>query len=495
MNDRIELENPPEIESHKAAIPRGELSRPVRLALETDIINESTTFFDYGCGWGGDVERLRDRQIEANGWDPHYYPENSKLAADVVNIGYIINVILEPAEREIALKNAWDLTRSVLIVAAQVLVRSQKESLVYGDGIITQRNTFQKYYIQDELKTYIDTTLQVNAVPISLGIFFVFRDDLAAEAFRASRLYSLVTQPRVRILSQKFADYQPILQPLMDFIGKRGRLPLPEEFRDSQEILQIFGSLKRAFKVIIAATDEVEWDRIAYIRSLDLQIYLALAQFGKRRTISQMPPEIRADIKAFFGTFNTACEVADEMLFSLGKPGIIRKLCRRSPIGKILPKSFYIHRSALNELDPKLRLYEGCASSNVGGLQDANIIKFSFDSPTISYLTYPDFDTIDHPVLTSRMAIDLRDLSVSYTDYSDRLNPPILHRKETFLSPNHPLYQSFAELTQSEVAAGLLDESATIGTKLFWEKRLAAMADRDSQTDYTKTNLNPIQHS
>jgi hypothetical protein len=34
------------------------------------------------------------------------------------------------------------------------------------------------------------------------------------------------------------------------------------------------------------------------------------------------------------------------------------------------------------------------------------------------------------------MAIDLRDLSVSYTDYSDRLNPPILHRKETFLSPN-----------------------------------------------------------
>ena len=49
---------PLEIERHRAAIFRIELSRPVRLAIEWAILNKDTTFFDYGCGHGGDVEFL-----------------------------------------------------------------------------------------------------------------------------------------------------------------------------------------------------------------------------------------------------------------------------------------------------------------------------------------------------------------------------------------------------------------------------------------------------
>ena len=36
-------------------------------------------------------------------------------------------------------------------------------------------------------------------------------------------------------------------------------------------------------------------------------------------------------------------------------------------------------------------------------------------------------------------------------------NPPILHRKETFLHPTHPLHAKFARLTQQEEKAGLLE--------------------------------------
>ncbi len=49
-----------EIERHRAAIARIDISRPVRLAIEGSILNPDTTFFDYGCGYGGDVQRVKN---------------------------------------------------------------------------------------------------------------------------------------------------------------------------------------------------------------------------------------------------------------------------------------------------------------------------------------------------------------------------------------------------------------------------------------------------
>lgn len=46
-----------EIERHRAAIQRVDISRPVKLALEWNILTTSKSFFDYGCGYGGDVQR------------------------------------------------------------------------------------------------------------------------------------------------------------------------------------------------------------------------------------------------------------------------------------------------------------------------------------------------------------------------------------------------------------------------------------------------------
>ena len=65
----------------------------------------------------------------------------------------MINVIEDTTERREALLNAWQLTRRVLIVSAQVLINdSANRQVAYGDGVITRRNTFQKYYEQEELK-------------------------------------------------------------------------------------------------------------------------------------------------------------------------------------------------------------------------------------------------------------------------------------------------------------------------------------------------------
>jgi hypothetical protein len=48
----------------------------------------------------------------------------------------------------------------------------------------------------------------------------------------------------------------------------------------------------------------------------------------------------------------------------------------------------------------------------------------------------------------------------------------VLHRKETFLLPDHPLNAKFARLTQQEERHGLLDDAASIGTRAGWQARL-----------------------
>jgi DNA phosphorothioation-associated putative methyltransferase len=283
----------------------------------------ATTYFDYGCGHGADIEYIQRLGLNSTGWDPHFQPDVPQTPADVVNLGYVINVIEDTAERREALINAWKLAQKVLIVAAQVLIDDRTRGVIaYGDGIITRRNTFQKYYEQEELKFYIDQVLGVDAIPVALGIYFVFRDDAQAEVFRASRFRSRATAPCIRLKVNKFEQYRERLQPLMDFYTDRGRLPAVEELdHDALGPLQSeFGSIKRAFRIVLQATDAGEWDAIADKRRHDLLVYLALSHFGQRPKFKDLSPTLRTDIKALFGSYQQACTAADLMLMSLGAP-------------------------------------------------------------------------------------------------------------------------------------------------------------------------------
>ncbi len=461
-----------EIGCDKAAIVRNDLSKPVRLALEAGLFRQNTTFFDYGCGHGGDVHRIAHQGYVCSGWDPYYHPETLHTPADVVNLGYVINVIESQAERREALIKAWKLSHQVLIVAAQVLVAQGNNHIAYEDGIVTTRNTFQKYYDQQELKAYIDQVLNVDAVPVALGIYFVFRDEAQAESFRASRFRSRLTTPRIRVANKRFEDYQELLAPLMAFVTEHGRLPVKEELAAESELTAEFGSLYRAFQLILQATDQQEWAAITEKRRQDLQVYMALSQFGRRPKFSHLTLEVQNDIKALFGSYKQAYTKADEMLFSLRDLNLIANCCRQSKIGKRLPDSLYVHVSALEELAPLLRLYEGCASRTIGRMDGATLIKFHTSKPKISYLFYPEFDAESHPSLHTSMQIDLRDLKVTYRDYDSSDNPPILHRKETFVGPSYPLFEKFAKLTQQEEEWGLLDSTRTIGTREGWRKCL-----------------------
>jgi len=120
---------------------------------------------------------------------------------------------------------------------------------------------------------------------------------------------------------------------------------------------------------------------------------------------------------------------------------IIVQACKRSPIGKLLPDALYVHVSALTALEQVLQQYEIFARSTYSQADTPTIVKFSTRKPKISYLFYPDFDTDPHPALKASIQVDLETLQVTYRDYTISDNPPILHRKETFVTSDYPLYQ------------------------------------------------------
>ena len=449
------------IDRHKAAIHRPDLSKPVRLALEAGLFTGSSTFFDYGCGHGEDIKRISDRGFTSTGWDPYYLPQSDRTSAEIVNLGYIINVIESQIERREALIKAWELTQQVLIVSAQVLIGDVgKGQIAYSDGVVSSRNTFQKYYEQEELKLYIDQVLGVDSVPVALGIYFVFRDEMQVQSFRASRFRSRATTPRIRLVSKRFEDYRELLTPLMDFFTERGRLPVGEELSNFDPLLTEFGTVRRAFNVIVRATNQDEWDAISDKRRQDILVFLALSNFDnpdKRLKLSQLSPLYQTDIKVLFGSYQGASTTSALMLFNLGKSGFIKTCCQNSKIGRLDSQALYVHVSALDNLDIMLRLYEGCVSRTIGRMDGATLVKFHLHKPKITYLFYPDFDIDPHPKLQTSIQIDLRDLQVRYHDRRSSTNPPILHRKESYLMPSYPQYEKFAKLTQQEEDWALLD--------------------------------------
>jgi DNA phosphorothioation-associated putative methyltransferase len=76
--------------------------------------------------------------------------------------------------------------------------------------------------------------------------------------------------------------------------------------------------------------------------------------------------------------------------------------------------------------------------------------------------------------LLRSVKLSIRTREIDCLEYQATANPPIFHRKESFLAPDHPNYAKFTKLTQQEEKHGLLDDTATIGTRQGWQTKLAA---------------------
>ena len=453
-------EQPQTIARHKTAIKRGSFSKPLKCLLRDGLLKSGKEYFDYGCGHGRDLDLLNGMNIACTGWDPSFRPNSKKQSADIVNIGYVINVIENPRERANALAEAWKLAKEVLCVAAQIeFAAPNKEQQAFGDGYLTSWGTFQKYYNQHELREYLQHTLETDAVSAAPGVFYLFKCEEVKQQFFATRFQRQYTVPRRRISEVLFDQNRELLEPFMEELTKLGRIPSTEEYAESSQIIEEFGSLKRAFKLIQKVTEESPWEIIAQKRSEDLLVYLALSRFGKRPPLSKLPLTVQKDIKVFLGGYRAACNCADALLFRVGDAEAIDLACQKASVGQLVENALIFHKSCLEKLEPLLRIYEGCARALVGELDDANVIKLHRFSSKVSYITYDEFDKQPHPVLKERMKISLRSLTIDWFDYSQWDDPYLLLEKHHYLSESYPRKNLFEKLSNSQRKLGITSQS------------------------------------
>lgn len=530
---------------HRTAMSRTFLSRPITLALEDGVISVGSTVFDFGCGRGDDLRQLAALGIAVDGWDPAHRPEAPHHPADVVNLGYVINVIEDPIERGHTLRRAWSLAKQTLIIAARLVwdangVRGRP----HGDGVLTATGTFQKFFSQDELRAWIDRTLGVASVAAAPGVFYVFRRpdlvqgylarrarqdgdrsgirvaDLLYEQHRdtlhplerfvdthrrlpnpvelpesgllttefgslraafalvrrvtgASRWHDVDLGSGRRTSERRFEAHRDLLEPLIAFVTERGRLPRPGEVPDGETIDETFGSIRAAFALIRRVTGPNRWAGLEARARQDFLVYLALAAFGGRPRFSELPDDLQFDARDLFGNYKAACAEADKLLFAAGNPQAVDLACRASTFGKLTPEALYTHAAYAPRLPAVLRVYEGCARTLTGTVHEATLFKIHRQKAQVSYLSYPAFDVDPHPGLATVLIGRLGRLDVSYRDFRESPNPPVLHRKELFVPEDYPNRDKFARLTAQEERRGLLDEPVAIGTRNGWASRLS----------------------
>ncbi|QBL10513.1 DNA phosphorothioation-associated putative methyltransferase [Rheinheimera sp. D18] len=439
------------IDRHKTALVRHELSAPMKTLAKHGFLEGDYSIFDYGCGRGDDLRELEAHGLDALGWDPNFRPDTDKVTSDVVNLGFVINVIEDRDERIDAILNAWELSNKVLVVSAMLANDSYiAQFQPYKDGVITSRNTFQKYYTQSELKAFIETTLDESAIAISPGIFYIFKDKKLEQEFqqnRQKRHYEWrhlsapepVTETQARLL---FSQHEVLLESFWRRCLDLGRMPAEDELQNLKQVAQAVGSAKKALKLVCNWYNKEELEQAAAMRKEDLLVYFALAMFEKRKPYAQQPESLKRDIKTFFDTYKIAQHQAAELLFQIADSELIEALCLEAikflPAGKIgyennLPHSLTLHKDFITLLPLTLRVYVGAALQMYGELDDIQLIKIHIHSGKVTLLGYEGFDDSPLPALKERVKIKMADQDVDFFDYIISEKRPLLLDKINYI--------------------------------------------------------------
>jgi len=123
--------------------------------MEAELLTPGATVMDYGCGRGDDIRCLPRMGFNAVGWDPGHRPSGPRRPSVFVKLGYVLNAIERLTERAETLKAARELAEDSLVVAALVSVDTSAKAVPFGDGVLTTRGTFQKYFEQQELEVFV----------------------------------------------------------------------------------------------------------------------------------------------------------------------------------------------------------------------------------------------------------------------------------------------------------------------------------------------------
>lgn len=450
-----------DVRRHLTALSRTAISAPVQALLRHQLLRQGRTFFDYGCGKGDDVAALQELGFAAVGWDPYFKPNVERRSSDVVNLGFVINVIEDIEERIEALRQAYAITKGVISIAAMLWSTSIARGKPFGDGYLTSRNTFQKYYAQTDLQVFVESVLDEQAVPVAPGIFFAFKDPHLEQEFLARRHTDPTRTPRLltvgkiwtpRATGRRTTPPRPArpLDPRMVEAADKiwhsalefGRMPDHDEYPAAAEAVQLFGSWNRAMSAALQGKDETLLKAAALTRSNELRVFFALQRFTRRRALKDLGPRLRRDVKSFFGTVSNAHAEGFGLLTKCGSPEVIEALCTSAATQGLgwldRDHSLQLHTSLVPRLDPILRIYIGCATVLYGDVSSADLVKIHFHSGKLTLMKFDDFAIKPLPRMTERVKLRFRDSDFDYFEYGSGFDPLFLYFKSRYMNEEFP---------------------------------------------------------
>lgn len=441
------------IARHKTAMTRYAFSVPMRLLSKYGYLDGQFTIFDYGCGKGDDLRLLEANAIPCAGWDPHFRPTAPRQSADVVNLGYVLNVIESAEERAAVLSQAFVLAQKLLLVSVIDSSKAGYTGAAFSDGIVTQRGTFQKFFDQQEIRDFIEATLDTRPIALAPGIFAIFRDEIEEQRFlearsrnrmATSRLMARISRPSTKERQQAFYNqHQAELDRLWNLWLELGRRPLREDLSDPDDMDANPISLAKALRFLEDLHGAEILAEAATAKRNDLTIYFALQQFSRRRTYRTWPDELKRDVRALFGSAAGAVEAGRDLLFSLSNQETIAHACQEAEsrgLGWLDEDAFTCATRNAGQLPPALRAYIGCGTMLYGDVTNADLIKIHILSAKLTLMAFDNFDENPLPRMLVRTKIQFRTQVINNFQYGESYEPPYLYYKSRFLDKNDPQY-------------------------------------------------------
>lgn len=483
-NDLLELDNisesftssDDEVQRHLTALVRYGFSAPIQMLARFGFLDGSRSVFDYGCGRGDDLRGLKENDIRASGWDPYYAPENQKKLSNIVNLGFVINVIENINERIEALQGAYSLTQELLVVSVMLTNQYVVKGKPLYDGILTTRGTFQKFYTPNELKIFIEQNLHEESIPVAPGIFFVFKDKDTEQRFlvgrsrsrsnllRATSQVQRASKPsKVEKNLARYAEHQTLLDSIWQQWLENGREPDKSEVRDLLQLLEAFGSLPKALRFLRNQKDNTILETARKLRQDDLLVYFALGMFEKRKPYRHLDPQLQRDIKALFADYGSVQLAARELLFQISQPERIEAACRDAAskgLGWYIEgESLQLHSSLVEQLTPILRIYIGCGTALYGDITSADLVKIHIRSGKLTLMRFDDFYGKPLPKMIHRVKILFHKQEFHLFEYGEEFESPYLYLKSRFMNEEMDGYAEQIAFDNQLEALNLFDLS------------------------------------
>jgi DNA phosphorothioation-associated putative methyltransferase len=327
----------------------------------------------------------------------------------------------------------------------------------YRDGFVTSRNTFQKYYTQAELAGFITDVLDEEPIPVSPGIFFVFRDKHLEQSFLAGRqrnvtLLKRLERPEALQLPSTRSDrLQKLYEANREAVDtlwhtwlRLGREPDKTEINQLDVITHVFGSLSRALRSTAELKDRSLLDRARESRIADLTVFLSLGQFAKRKPYKHLEAELQRDIRSFFGDYSTAQHHARQQLFKIADTNQIAAACTiaaEQGLGWLVQgHTLQLHSSLVERLPTILRIYVACGAVLYGDIQTVDLIKIHIGSGKLTLMKFDDFEGQPLPRMIERIKLNLRSQDIDVFRYGDEFEAPYLYLKSRYINEEFARY-------------------------------------------------------